>query len=127
MSPDSAARDKLLKVRSVSGATVARLLVFSILQEPEMKRLVDQLNALCAGDGPTRLVLDLSRLCQMSSGLLSKLVSLHLRLEKSGGRLALCGISPDIWEVFEITQLADRFHVYETPAEALASFGPARR
>jgi anti-sigma B factor antagonist len=109
----------LLKVRQAAGATVARLLTPSILDEPDVKRLSDQLAALCPPGEPTRLVVDLRSLSQMSSALLSKLLSLHLRLEKAGGRLALCGIAPDIWEVFEITQLADRFHVYPTAREAL--------
>jgi anti-sigma B factor antagonist len=119
-------RSRLLEAQAVGGATVAHLLVPSILQETEIKRLGDDLDALCAGEKP-RLVLDLSTLTHMSSALLSKLFGLHLRLEKAGGRLALCGVRPDLWKVFEITQLAGRFHAYATEWAALESFGSAGR
>jgi anti-anti-sigma factor len=110
----------------VGGATVARLLVPTIISEADIKRVCDDLAALCAGGRP-RLVVDLGSLTHMSSALVSRLMGLHLGLEKSGGRLALCGIRPDIWEVFEITRLAGRFHAYPNEWDALAGFGAAGR
>lgn len=55
--------------------------------------------------------LDMSGVDSLSSSALGKLISLHRRVEKCGGRLALVNVAPAVAEVFAITRLNRLFCV----------------
>ena len=55
----------------------------------------------------------------MSSAALGKLITLHKKLGGLGGKLVLCGISPQIFEVFAITKLDKVFKIVQTYDEGL--------
>ena len=58
----------------------------------------------------------------MSSAALGKLITLHKKLTGVKGKLALCGISPQIFEVFAITKLDKIFKIHKDYQTALTSF-----
>jgi len=72
--------------------------------------------------GVNHVTLDLSGVEYISSGGLRVVIMLLKALEKTGGKLALCGLSPFVSEVFEITNLNQRFTIRSSRDEALASF-----
>lgn len=72
-------------------------------------------------DLPDRVVLDLADVEYISSGGLRVIIMLAKALEKSGGELRLCSLSPFVSEVFELTNLGKRYVLCETRDEAVAS------
>ncbi len=73
-------------------------------------------------DGPTSVVLDLSKLSKLDSGGLGKIVNCFSRLKTAGGALCLAGTTGMIDGVLKLAQ-ADRFlKSYPTAREAAESF-----
>ena len=50
------------------------------------------------------------------------LIALHKKLQAVGGRLILCNIDPEIYEVFEITRLDKFFNIQKEEQAALQAF-----
>lgn len=71
--------------------------------------------------GETRIVLDLSGLDYISSSGLRLVLMMGKRLSLKGGKLALCGLKPQIREVFEISGFISIINVVDTRAEAEAA------
>jgi len=74
------------------------------------------------GQGERQLVLDFSRLDYISSAGLRLVLVVAKRLKKEGGQLVLCGMQPNIREVFEISGFLAILDVVGSRAEALARF-----
>jgi anti-anti-sigma factor len=70
-----------------------------------------------------KLILDLAAVGHMASMALGKLIMLNRKVQAAGGRLALCGLTPVVAQVLEITHLNELFSIYPTRQEALHSFG----
>ena len=75
--------------------------------------------------GETRVVLDLSQLDYISSSGLRLVLMMGKRLSLKGGKLALCGLKPQIREVFEISGFISIVTVVGTRAEAEAAVSAA--
>lgn len=104
--------------RRVEGVTVIRL-IDSRVAVMELLNLLD--NAV--GEGKIdRLVIDFGSLQQVSSAALGKLIKLMNHADRVRGKLKLCGLHADLRHVFRLTRLDRVFDMYETDAEALASF-----
>jgi stage II sporulation protein AA (anti-sigma F factor antagonist) len=73
--------------------------------------------------GEIRIVLDLSNLDYISSSGLRLVLMMGKRLSLKGGKLALCGLKPQIREVFEISGFISILTVVATRAEAEAAVG----
>lgn len=73
-------------------------------------------------EGMKRVVLDLSGVEYISSGGLRVIIMLTKALERIGGELKLCGLSPFVSEVFKITNLAKRYDICPTREAALSAF-----
>jgi anti-anti-sigma factor len=67
-------------------------------------------------------LLDFSAVESLSSAVLAALLSLRKALLAQGGRLALCGLRPELREVFAITGMEGSMNLYGTEQEALQSF-----
>jgi anti-anti-sigma factor len=68
-------------------------------------------------------VLDVSRVDYMGSSALGLMVNVRQRVAKSGGRLALCGLSPQLLRIFRTCCLERLFHISKTRAEAIEAVG----
>lgn len=71
--------------------------------------------------GETKIVIDLSNLDYISSSGLRLVLMMGKRLSLKGGKLALCGLKPQIREVFEISGFISIINVVGTRAEAEAA------
>lgn len=72
--------------------------------------------------GRLRLVADLSGLNFIDSSGLGSLVATIKILRKSQGDLRLCGLTPAVQSVFQVTRLFKVFESYDSVEEAVASF-----
>jgi len=84
---------------------------------------LQRINEVTAAAGDlSRVVLDFRCLRFITSLFLGMLVTLHRRAVVAGGTLKLCGLRPEIREVFQATKLDAVFAIYDDQQSALASF-----
>ncbi len=74
-------------------------------------------------DGTKKVLIDLSGVEYISSGGLRVIIMVTKALEKVNGTLKLCGLTPFVSEVFEITNLSKRYEICEDQRAGLTAFG----
>ena len=115
-------RRRRLEVEDYNDVTIVRFTDRKILDEPNIQAIGEQLFSLVDEVGRHRLLLNFDNVEYLSSAALGKLLALDKKVKAVQGRLALCNIDPQIYEVFKITRLSDLFKIYEDEQEALQSF-----
>ncbi|MFH1300492.1 MAG: STAS domain-containing protein [Planctomycetota bacterium] len=93
-----------------------------MLDESNIQIIGTQLFGLVDEDGRKKIILDFSNVEYLSSAALGKLITLDKKVKKAKGKLKLCSIRPDIYEVFAITRLNQLFDIAETQEAALEGF-----
>ena len=68
----------------------------------------------------TRFVLVLSRVRYMTSSAIGKLITLHRKLNRSGGTLILCELTPDVASTLDTARLLTYFTACPDQATAIA-------
>ena len=105
-----------LEVENIGDVTVVNFVDRKILDEQNIQVIGEQLFSLVDEDGMKKILLNFSNVEHLSEALLGKLISLNKKLHNVGGKLMLCNIAPDIYELFEITKL-DKFFGLKKPRE----------
>lgn len=113
---------KRISLEEVGQATVVNFVDKKILDETNIQLIGQQLFDLVEQDRRDKIVLDFSEVEYLSSAALGKLITLDKKVKGVKGKLRLCSIRPEIYEVFAITKLNKLFKIYDDQAEALASF-----
>ena len=111
-----------LDIEEVGDVTVARFIDKKILDEGNIQIIGNQLFGLVEDDGRQKIVLDFSNVEYLSSAALGKLITMDKKVKASKGRLRLCSVRPDIYEVFAITKLNKLFDMHEDQEKALDGF-----
>lgn len=110
-----------LELEEVGPVSVVRFTTRRLLDQAEVDGVRQALLRLAGDPGRGRLLLDFRAVEALTSAVLAVLLSLRGRLQKVGGRLALCELRPDVREVFAIAGLEGPLNVCATEQEALAS------
>ncbi|GAC1474518.1 MAG: hypothetical protein NVSMB9_25020 [Isosphaeraceae bacterium] len=84
--------------------------------------LLDLLDNAVEDGVADHLLINFGAIQQVSSAALGKLIKLMHRADSVRGKLTLCGLHPDLRQVFRITRLDRVFVTFETEQEALDSF-----
>ncbi len=108
-----------LTVSTTDGATVVEMTHRKILDEINISRIGERLNAIVAESDTPKLVLDFENVSHMSSSALGMLITVHKHVREKDGSLWLCNIQPSIYEVFVITRLNEIFQIAKSRQEAL--------
>src|ERR687883_1318461 len=108
----SPARRRRLEVEHIGDVTVVNFVDRRILDEQNIQVIGEQLFSLVDEEGWRKILLNFSNVEYLSSAALGKLITLNKKLQQAGGKLILCNIDPQIYEVFEITKL-DKFFKFE--------------
>jgi len=87
-----------------------------------IQELADELLALVDKDKQKSILLNFAGVDFLSSAALNKLIVLDKKVKTSGGKLQLCNLRPEIFEIFAITRLTQLFAIKRTEQEALAAF-----
>lgn len=111
-----------LKITEQDGVCIVEFEDRKILEELSITQIGEELSRLVERKDGIRLLLNFRNVEHMSSAALGMLITLKKQVEDRGGRLMLCHISPQIFEVFRITQLYKLFEIHDTQAQALAAF-----
>jgi anti-anti-sigma factor len=108
--------------RRVEGAVVVALSGDGIGAEPStLKELITSLLAR----GERRIVLDVEHLRTMDSTGLAEIVASYKATVATGGMLKMAGAKGHIRRLLQVTKVDTFIHVYESEAEAIASFDVA--
>jgi len=116
------AEHQRLQVSEVGGVTVVRFVDKKILDEGNIQELGKELFALVEEDNRKSILLNFTDVEFLSSAALGKLITLDKKVKAHGGKLKLCTIRPEIYEVFAITKLNKLFDIRSDEPEALDSF-----
>ena len=108
-----------LDIEEINDVTIARFIDKKILDEGNIKIIGNQLFGMIDTDGRRKIVLDFTNVEYLSSAALGKLITLEKKVKAAKGKLRLCNIRPDIYEVFVITRLNKLFDIRDTQEQAL--------
>jgi anti-sigma B factor antagonist len=106
--------------REVDGVAVVALDGRIVLGE-ESNALREKVKGLVA-EGKKKIVLNMDNITFIDSAGLGTLVASHHSAKAQGAALKLCHLGSKFQEVLQITKLLTVFDVYNTEAEAVASF-----
>jgi anti-sigma B factor antagonist len=116
---DMAAGQRRIDIEQIGDVTVARFTDKKILDENNIQLIGNQLFGLVEEEGRKKIVLDFSNVEYLSSAALGKLITMDKKVKGAGGKLRLCAIRPDIYEVFAITKLNKLFTICDDQDQAL--------
>jgi len=116
------AGQRRLDIEQIGDVTVAKFVDKKILDENNIQVIGNQLFGLVEEDGRKKIVLDFSNVEYLSSAALGKLITMDKKVKSAGGKLRLCTIRPDIYEVFAITRLNKLFDIRDDQQAALSGF-----
>lgn len=77
---------------------------------------------LLADTQARRLLLDFTGVRNLRSMGIAALMHVHKACKEKGVALAVCGLDPDVAQVFRVTALTRVFHVYASATEARGAF-----
>lgn len=89
----------------------------------EFDRLNESMLQLIRAEPEGQWVLDLSQFSYMGSAALGLLVNLRQQVKQSGGRLVLCGLSPELLHVFKTCCMEKLFRIVKSRKDAISVAG----
>jgi anti-sigma B factor antagonist len=111
-----------MDIEHVGSVTIVRFVDRLILTGTTAEAVSEELCRLTEREGRCRLILNFGNVRSLTSLMLGKLITLHKNVQAVGGRLAVCTLSPDLHEIFEVTRLTQYLDIYADEHEALLSF-----
>jgi anti-sigma B factor antagonist len=115
-----------IQVSQISGSagnvTLVRFTDRRIIDAANIQELGEELFGLVEKEGAKALVLNFATVDFLSSAALNKLIMLNTKLKTAQGKMRLCGLKPEIHEVFVITKLTKVFDIKPDESEALNGF-----
>ncbi|HET6252061.1 MAG TPA: STAS domain-containing protein, partial [Tepidisphaeraceae bacterium] len=91
----------LFQVSTVDSAHIVELSIPTSLDSGEFDVINEALKELVKTGPAAGWVFDLSRLTYMGSAALGMLVNIRQQVKQGGGRIALCGLSPRLLQIFQ--------------------------
>ena len=105
----------------VNDTTVVTLVEKSITDPLYIIELSDELASTLKDADPSDMLIDMGNVEFLSSTMLGTLTRLFRQTHEQEGRIRLCGIRPEVLEVFKITKLDTIFEIHPDAQAALAA------
>jgi anti-sigma B factor antagonist len=109
-----------LDLNDSAAITVVKLKDQKIIDPEAIQELGQELFDLVDREERRKLVLNFCNVEFLSSAALGKLITFEKKAKRVGADLILTNISPEIYQVFAITNLDKLFKIKDTEADALA-------
>lgn len=119
---DQPGRRRRLEVEDMGDIAVVNFVDKKILDEQNIQMIGDDLYRLVDELGRKKVLLNFQNVEFMSSAALGKLIQLHQKLQRAGGKLVMCKIAKDILDVFRITKLDKILVIKPDEQSGLQSF-----
>ena len=110
-----------ISVEYAEKATIAILTDEKILKDGDIQALEASLMPLVSQSSPINLIIDFTNVKFFSSAVLGLLIRISKRIHESDGRLKLCSIDAQIYEIFKITRLDTIFDICDDRQKAIRS------
>jgi anti-sigma B factor antagonist len=107
---------------SAGDVAMVQFLDKKLMDQQVIQDLGDELFALVEKEKHQKLLLNFASVEFLVSAALNKLILLDKKVKTAGGKLILCNLKPEIFDVFAITRLTQLFVIKRTEQEALAAF-----
>jgi len=114
--------DPHITVSKMDDVSVVEFADRKILDELSISEIGDQLRAVAQSGHGVRMLLNFQNVEHLSSAALGMLITLDKLVKEGNGKLRLCNINPQIYEVFKITRLNKLFSIHDSTETALTSF-----
>ncbi len=101
---------------------VARFLETKILNDMVIEGIARELGDLAAQEDCANLLLNFEGVGFLSSSVLGKLITLNKRMKGKGGKLKLCTMKKEIYELFTLTNLTKIFDIYDDETAGMMAF-----
>ncbi len=111
-----------LQYRTTNGVTVVGFHTPYLQAEADVERVGAELFELVDSQKLLKIVVSFQGVRFVSSSMLAQLVQLHKKLQKAGGKLRLCELSPALADLVRSTHLDKLFEVLPDEASALKKF-----
>lgn len=115
-------RRRRLEVEDIGEVTVVNFVDRKILDEQNIQKIGEDLFSLVDDQGRMKILLNFGNVEYLSSAALGKFITLNKKVQAAGGKLILCNIDPQIYEVFQITRLDRLFNIQKEEQAALQAF-----
>lgn len=109
-----------LDVNESASITVVRFKDQKIIDPVAIQELGQELFDLVEKEDRRKIVLNFGNVEFLSSAALGKLITFEKKAKRIGASLILTNISPEIFQVFAITNLDKLFKIKDSEADALA-------
>ncbi len=109
-----------IEVSESASVSVIRFLDQKIIDPEAIQELGQELFDLVEHEDRKKLVLNFENVEFLSSAALGKLITFEKKSKRNDAKLILTNISPEIFQVFAITNLDKLFQIKDTEADALA-------
>src|SRR5215468_8890574 len=115
-------RRSRLEVEDNGEIAIVNFIDRKILDEQNIQKIGEDLFSLIDQYDRKKILLNFSNVEYLSSAALGKFITLNKKVNAAGGRLILCNIDAQIYEVFEITKLNKLFNIQKEEQAALQAF-----
>lgn len=112
--------EPFFKVGKLDPFTVVVFQTQSLMSGMDLQRIEQALYQL-VDNGANKLLLDFSSVEYLSSQAIGIVVALRSKTAKAAGKLALCGVGPQLQQLLKITALDRILPIYKTRKDALAA------
>ena len=109
-----------IQVSESANISVVRFQDQKIIDPEAIQELGQELFNLVEREDRKKLVLNFENVEFLSSAALGKLITFEKKAKRNDSELILTNISPEIFQVFAITNLDKLFQIKDTEADALA-------
>ena len=111
----------LFAITNAQSVNVVTLSLPENIDAVDFDRLNETLLRALENTGGTSWVLDMSEVTYMGSAVLGLMVNIRQLIKQRGGKLALCGMSDRLIQIFRTCSLERLFTITKTQPEALAA------
>ena len=112
-----------VNVTTTQSVNVIDLTLPESLDSEEFDRLNESMLGAVDGKSSDKWVLDLSSVDYMGSSVLGLMINVRQHIKTGGGRLALCGLSNRLTQIFHTCCLEKLFTIAKTRDEAIRTLG----
>ncbi|BBO31973.1 hypothetical protein PLANPX_1585 [Lacipirellula parvula] len=114
------ASPRRLQIAESANISVVHFKDQKIIDPVAIQELGQELFDLIEKDDRKKIVLNFANVEFLSSAALGKLITFEKKAKRTGAQMILTNISPEIYQVFAITNLDKLFKIKDSEADALA-------
>lgn len=111
---------KYIEPRDRGDVAVVTFTVPRLTDDENIEQIGRELIAVIEHYGRRKVVVSLADVVYLTSSVLGKLITLHRRLHRAGGRMVLCGFRGEVAEVLETSRLDEYFETAPDEDAAVA-------